>query len=294
MIMNTQNTINVGISYKPAMRQKNNKICTSLRPQGRTSRIFDNGQKCTSHLHIFTQSAFTLIELLVVIAIIAILAAMLMPALQQARERGRATSCLSNMKQLGTFAQFYIDNYKGWHFLHDSNGQWAGWFINKGVYNKPADFVACPSTVPGQFVTTSTTNSAYDTYTTRWWKNVPGNLGTKNASPDFMMPSKRVSFPTKFMIYADSVSITAKKQTSWVFIHGGTDFNKGVYAAHNDAVNMTFLDGHAGSIRHWSDLYSTWFAEYRKNGNSNEIGGFTFHYIDKGYNLLKFNGSGLQ
>ena len=41
---------------------KNN---TSLRPQGRTSRIFDNGQKCSSHLHIFTQSAFTLIELLV-------------------------------------------------------------------------------------------------------------------------------------------------------------------------------------------------------------------------------------
>ncbi|MBR1952572.1 MAG: hypothetical protein IKA32_08345, partial [Lentisphaeria bacterium] len=38
---------------------------TSLRPQGRTSRIFDNGQKCSSHLHIFTQSAFTLIELLV-------------------------------------------------------------------------------------------------------------------------------------------------------------------------------------------------------------------------------------
>ena len=38
---------------------------TSLRPQGRTSRIFDSGQKCSSHLHIFTQSAFTLIELLV-------------------------------------------------------------------------------------------------------------------------------------------------------------------------------------------------------------------------------------
>ena len=39
---------------------------TSLRPQGRTSRIFDKSQKCSSHLHIFTQSAFTLIELLVV------------------------------------------------------------------------------------------------------------------------------------------------------------------------------------------------------------------------------------
>jgi prepilin-type processing-associated H-X9-DG protein/prepilin-type N-terminal cleavage/methylation domain-containing protein len=222
-----------------------------------------------------SRQAFTLIELLVAIGIIAVLSAILLPALSQSRQSAWRVECAGNLRQLGMAAELYWDENSGncFQWLYNSTNTdghlyWFGWLqsdstaegqrafdLSQGIlfpYLNGTDVRLCPAlyATPAQLKLKG--DDAIFSYGYNFY------LSTSAGAPSVNV--NQIKRPTDTAIFADAAQINDFQDPAspdnpmleeWYYLDVDTNFSSGNYYPnghfrHSKKANVAFCDGHVG------------------------------------------------
>ena len=236
-------------------------------------------------------TGFTLIELLVVIAIIALLMAILMPALNRAREQGKRTACLNNLRQLTMGWILYADDSDD-KIVHADTGRDDAWVRWRGrgdpeqvrmdgirlgfLYRNCPDvkLYKCPTGVPGEIVTYAIVDAmnGYD--------GIPGTTNLMvYRKIQIRRPNERAVFLDEGMLSPNSWTIWYDQERWW----------DQITVRHGDGTNFSFADGHSEYWK-WQDPrtieianmdYNKWQSSGRQGNLSSNPGNPDLHKVQK-------------